>query len=352
MSDDPILRAARERSERLLRAAPQPRALPSRYHLQRAHLTCPATVWKYVEGAVRKSRADLVLLDLEDSIPRGDEVALAAGRENVVRALRELDWGGKLRFFRPRGTALDPAHEDLAYVLRAAGDTLDGVTLPKVEDPEEVRSVDATLTALERERGLPEGSVTVQVLLESAEALSRAREFARCTPRLSGLVFGAFDYWSSLRVPRVAYRSDHPLVDRARMQVVEAAALGEVPALAEMTLEYPTRDKTPEQQRAALDACRRDAERARELGFAGKWTGIPAQTEVALEVFAPDPAALERAVREARAFLEAERAGRGAVMIDGRMFDRATDRVNRVLLAQARALGLLDEATARELALR
>jgi citrate lyase beta subunit len=50
-------------------------------------------------------------------------------------------------------------------------------------------------------------------------------------------------------------------------------------------------------------------------------------------------------------FLEAEAQGRGAVMIDGKMADRATDRVNRNTLKTAYALSRIDEAMARELRL-
>ena len=82
-----------------------------------AHLTTPATVWKYVESAATKSAANLVMLDLEDSIPRGKEELLHQGRENVVRAMKELDWGRRLKFFRPRGLALDPGHEDIQIIV-------------------------------------------------------------------------------------------------------------------------------------------------------------------------------------------------------------------------------------------
>src|SRR5260370_36820680 len=77
--------------------------LEPKYLLQMAHLTTPATVWKYVESAVTKSAANLVMLDLEDSIPRDNPELLEQGRANVIRAFNELDWGGRLRFFRPRG---------------------------------------------------------------------------------------------------------------------------------------------------------------------------------------------------------------------------------------------------------
>ena len=118
--------------------------------------TCPATVWKYVESAATRSAANLVMLDLEDSIPRGDDAKLAQGRANVVHSFNTLDWGSRLRFFRPRGLALDPKHEDIAVVVAAAGKNLDGLIFPKTETPDEVRSIDATLSALERKYGLEE----------------------------------------------------------------------------------------------------------------------------------------------------------------------------------------------------
>jgi citrate lyase beta subunit len=60
---------------------------------------------------------------------------------------------------------------------------------------------------------------------------------------------------------------------------------------------------------------------------------------------------IQEAITAAKAFLQAEREGRGATMIDGKMNDRATDRIHRVALQTAFALGRLDAATAAELGL-
>ena len=100
---------------------------------------------------------------------------------------------------------------------------------------------------------------------------------------------------------------------------------------------------------AALDECRRDAEHAKELGFRGKWVGIPAQVAIAHDVFGLPADEVARALTEVRAFREAERDGRGATIIAGKMADRATDRHNRVVLAAARAAGMIEEETARDL---
>ncbi len=347
-----IANDATERSQRLI-AAEDARdvRLPARYLLQMAHLTAPATVAKYVESACTRSAADLVMLDLEDSIPRGNDALLGTARDNVVRAFRELDWGRRLRFFRPRGLRLDPGHTDIIDIVTRAGDQIDGLVYPKIESAAEVASIDRTLTALEAQLGLPSGQIRVEVLIESANSEEQVFEIARSSQRLVGLIFGAFDYWGSLRMIGERYRTDHRLIDDARARIVKAAASVGLPAIAEMTLNYPTKDKSAADQKAALDECRRDAEYAKAFGFRGKWTGIPPQTQIALEVFSLPDSVIKEAIVAAKAFLQAEREGRGATMIDGKMSDRATDRIHRVALETAYALGRLDAATANELGL-
>ena len=110
-------------------------------------------------------------------------------------------------------------------------------------------------------------------------------DIARSSRRLVGLVFGSYDYWASLGHGAAGYRADHPLINQARGAIVKAAASVGIPAIAEMTTNYPTRDKTDEERRAAIEEFRRDALLARDFGFAGKWTGIPEQSAMAVEIF-------------------------------------------------------------------
>lgn len=343
---------AHERNARLLDTyRDQAIELEPKYLVQMAHLTTPATVWKYVESAVTKSKASLVMLDLEDSIPRNNAELLEQGRSNIIRAFNELDWGSRLRFFRPRGLELDPDFEDIATIVEAAGSKLDGLIFPKIEDAEEVRSIDETLTTLEENLGLARGRIKIEPLIESASAEENVFEIARSSRRLVGLVFGSYDYWASLGLGASSYRVDHPLIAQARGRIVKAAASVGIPAIAEMTTNYPTRDKSDEERRAAMDEFRRDALLARDFGFAGKWTGIPDQTAEAVEIFQTPAEEIERAISEAKQFLKAEASGRGATMIDGKMADRATDRLNRNTLKKAFAMGIIEETDAGELGL-
>jgi len=316
--------------------------LEPRYLVQMAHLTAPAPIWKYVQGAVTKTAANMVILDLDDSVPADDPEALRSGRENIVRAFNELDWGGKLRFFRPRGLQQDPGLHDTEFVIRHAGKNLDGLIYPKVEGPEEIGHLDEFLACVEEDGGLEKGSIKIGVMIESVLAEERAFEIARTSQRLVCLIFGAFDYWASLGLFHLDFRPDHPLISHARCRIVKAASHVGVPAIAEMSLNYPTKDKSPDQRRAALDECRRDAELAVDYGFMGKWTGIPAQVDIALDVFGISAEKIDKAVREIGEFLKAKERGRGATIIDGKLADAATDRMNRMILKAAYALGRLD----------
>lgn len=347
-----IAAEATERNARLLNQyRDRTIELEPKYLLQMAHLTTPATVWKYVESAVTKSSANLVMLDLEDSIPRNNDELLAQGRANVIRAFNELDWGSRLRFFRPRGLELDPGFEDIGTIVEAAGSKLDGLIYPKIEDADEVRSIDKTLTTLEENLRLSPGQIKIEPLIESASAEENVFEIARSSRRLVGLVFGSYDYWASLGMGASGYRANHPLIAQARGRIVKAAAAVGIPAIAEMTTNYPTRDKSDEERSAAMEEFRRDALLARDFGFAGKWTGIPDQTAASVEIFRTPDDEIKRAIAEARQFLEAEASGRGATMIDGKMADRATDRLNRNTLKKAYAMGMIEEAQATELGL-
>jgi citrate lyase subunit beta/citryl-CoA lyase len=347
-----ITNTARNRNTRLLQQyRNQTIELEPKYLIQMAHLTTPATVWKYVESAVTKSKANLVMLDLEDSIPRDNPELLEQGRTNVIRAFNELEWEARLRFFRPRGLELDPGHSDIVAIVEAAGSKIDGLIYPKIQSAEEVRSIDETLTQLEDGFNLPRGGIRIEPLIESASAEENVFEIAGSSPRLVGLVFGSYDYWASLGMGASSYRADHQLIAQARARIVKAAASAGIPAIAEMTTNYPTRDKSDEERRAAMEEFRSDALLARDYGFAGKWTGIPDQTAMAVEIFQTPDEEIERAIKEAQQFLEAEASGRGATMIDGKMADRATDRLNRNTLKKAYALGRLDETLARQLSL-
>jgi citrate lyase beta subunit len=106
------------------------------------------------------------------------------------------------------------------------------VTLPKVTVPEQVAELAAALDRLEAERGFAAGSVKIEVMIETTEAIFDASG-AVAIPKLieaaggrcRGLHFGPYDYTASCDIAAAEQRLDHPACDFAR-NVMQVSAAG------------------------------------------------------------------------------------------------------------------------------
>jgi citrate lyase subunit beta / citryl-CoA lyase len=268
------------------------------------------------------SAADLVFLDLEDSVAPS---AKAGARETVIRGLRELDWGAKTRAVRINAADTEWAHEDLLQVVHGAGDRLDVVILPKVKAPRDVWWVETLLDQLR-------SPLKLEVLIEEVEALINVEEICRCSPRLEAVIFGPGDFSASQGVKTRAIGGDSPdypgdVWHYARSKIVVAARAAGIEAIDGPFADYG--DTT---------GYRREALRASVLGFTGKWAIHPSQIELANEVFSPT-AEEERGAREVMdRFAQAQEAGVGAVSVDGKMVDAASIRILRSVVERADAI--------------
>jgi hypothetical protein len=159
-------------------------------------LFAPASRPTLIEKAAA-SAADAVCLDLEDSVAPAEK---AAGREHVVRALRELDFGGRTRVVRINGLDTPYAYRDLVDVVEAAGDRIDLVMVPKVGGPRDVAFVDTLLSQIEwhRQQRTP---IRIEAQIETAAGFLYARDIATASPRLDALIFGPGDYAASMQMP-------------------------------------------------------------------------------------------------------------------------------------------------------
>ena len=246
--------------------------------------------------------ADVILLDLEDSIPTERK---SEARERVRAALPGFDKRGRLLFVRPNDLATGLLERDLDAVVCPA---LDGIHLPKTHDAEIVVRVDHYLTLLERARGMAAGTIRLIVWIESTQGIANAEAICRASARLIGASMGAEDYVTSLGVMRT--RDGHEIeYPRARMANAAVAA-GLTPI------------DCPEPDYRDLDHFTREVTHARSLGYRGKYCIHPDQVEIANRVFAPSTDQLGWAARVRDAYEAGEREGLGAVGLDGAMVDR------------------------------
>jgi citrate lyase subunit beta/citryl-CoA lyase len=69
------------------------------------------------------------------------------------------------------------------------------------------------------------------------------------------------------------------------------------------------------------DGLKKDARRARNLGFQGKLCVHPVQVDVVNDVFSPDQAEIDVATRVLDAYEAAVKEGKGVVQLDGKLVD-------------------------------
>ena len=67
----------------------------------------------------------------------------------MIGALKDVDFGRRVRMFRINGLDTPFAYRDLVDVVEAAGDRIDIVMIPKVGSARDVAFVDTLLTQIE-----------------------------------------------------------------------------------------------------------------------------------------------------------------------------------------------------------
>jgi citrate lyase subunit beta/citryl-CoA lyase len=284
--------------------------------VSRSVLAVPASKWKMVERGP-SSGADLFFLDLEDAVAPNEK---AAARENVVRAIKELDWQGRPAFYRMNSLDTPYWYRDVIEVVEEAGEGLGLILVPKVERPEDLHTLDALLRGVEANAGLEPGKVKLEAQIETARGLTNIDAIARATARLEALVFGPGDYAASIRMPQTS-----------------------IGTMDEWDEAYPGHRMGYVMQRDYRDeeGLRKSCLVARSLGFDGKWCIHPGQVETVNEVFSPTEKEIEWARKVVSAYEEANAAGSGAISIDGQMVDAASIKMAQNTLDLARGAGMV-----------
>lgn len=262
--------------------------------------------------------ADVLVPDLEDSVPDGEK---EHAREIVREVVKTLAQAG--RTVIPRINALDTglARDDLAAVV---GPNVYGITVGKVQSAWEIEQVSAILDDLERKAGIEVGHTRLIPWLESAMAIVNAYQIARSSPRIVAVAIGAEDFTNDMAVQRT---DDGDEVRYARSVVAVAARAAGVLAI-----------DTPYVNFRDVEGLEREVRSALPLGFKAKFAIHPGQLETINTLFSPSEEELEYARRVVAAFGEAEADGRGSTSLDGKMIDVPVVKRARNLLALAEAM--------------
>ncbi|MEM9085157.1 MAG: CoA ester lyase [Pseudomonadota bacterium] len=288
----------------------------------RSWLFAPGDSEKKMNKAV-SSEADIVLLDLEDSVTPENK---AAAREMVTAVLNGADDRARV-WVRINPLDTEEAVQDLVAVIPSGPG---GVLLPKAEGAHHVSQLHHYLTALEAARGLEPGSTRVAAIVtETAAAMFNTGDYAGEYPgsqRLVAMSWGAEDLSSALgareqRGPTGEYAHTYEMA--RSLCLIGAVAAGVAPI---ETVQPEFRD---------LAALEERARSVRAAGFRGMLAIHPAQIEPINAAFTPSLEEIEHARSVVKAF--ADNPGAGTIAIDGAMLDRPHLALAERLLADAGA---------------
>ncbi len=270
------------------------------------------------------SGADVLILDLEDSVGLDDK---AAARETTAEFLKARTGDGPRMFVRVNPFNSGLTRDDLAAVLPGCPD---GLVQPKTRSGDDVGALEKMAAELIGEASLEGPTPEICVIAtETAASVFTMGSYSGCSARLTALSWGAEDLSADIgastnRLESGTYSDPFRL---ARSLALFAAHAAEVDAIDTVYTNFRNTDGLRDECIAAV----RD-------GFTGKLAIHPAQVPVINEVFSPSPEDVGRAKRVFEAF---EAAGNpGVVGLDGEMLDRPHLLRARKLLDRAEQYGL------------
>jgi (3S)-malyl-CoA thioesterase len=254
--------------------------------------------------------ADGLIFDLEDAVAPDEKLR---ARLLLAAALNSTDYGGRLRLVRVNGGETVWGQDDLAVFAEHPG--VDALLVPKVNSPADLDAVAAVAP------GKP-----LWAMMETAAGMLNAGAIA-AHPALAGMVMGTNDLAREL--------GSRPRPDRLALQAGLGLCLLAARAQGRVIVDGVYNEFQDD------EGLRAECEQGRDMGFDGKSLIHPAQLAVANAVFSPSEADVALAHRQIAAFAEAEAAGQGVAVLDGKIVENLHIVTARAILAKAAAIAAL-----------
>ncbi len=277
------------------------------------------------------SAADVINLDLEDSVAPSDK---DSARENVIKAISDVDWGNKTLSVRINGLDTPYWYRDVVDLLEKGGERLDQIMIPKVGCAADIYAVDALVTAVEAAMGRTK-PIAFEIIIESAAGISHVEEIAAASPRLQAMSLGAADFAASMGMAttgiggtQAGYYMHHEGANywSDPWHWAQAAIVAACRTHGVLPVDGPYGDFSDD------EGFRAQAKRSATLGMVGKWAIHPKQIALSNEVFTPSDEAVAEA-REILAAMETAKAnGEGATVYKGRLVDIASIKQAEVIV--------------------
>ncbi|MGY9024514.1 MAG: HpcH/HpaI aldolase/citrate lyase family protein, partial [Candidatus Nanopelagicales bacterium] len=245
---------------------------------RRSNLAVPGSSVKMLDKA-RTLPVDQVFMDIEDAVA---PLAKPQARKNIVAALNEGGYEGKIRTVRVNDWTTQWTYSDVIEIVEGAGANLDAIMLPKAQTADQIVALDLLLTQLEKSNGLEVGRIGIEAQIENALGLINVDAIAQASPRVETIIFGPADFMASINMKSLVVGEQPPGYDTGDayhyilMRILMAARAYNKQAI-----------DGPYLQIKDVEGFRRVAGRSAALGFDGKWALHPGQVEAANEIYSP-----------------------------------------------------------------
>jgi citrate lyase subunit beta/citryl-CoA lyase len=270
--------------------------------------------------AIEKSKeldCDVIIFDIEDAVaPEAKSLARNQIRDALILHQKTNLFGNKELILRVNAPNTPWYKDD---VLAAAAAKPHAVLLPKVESSDQVKR-------FIEDFGAANGSNDVRVwcMMETPKGILRCEPIASSSDRLDCFVMGTSDLTQELRAHHTTMRL--PMLTSLGLCLLAARAFG-LGILDGVNLDLTDDDRF-------VSSC----VQGRELGFDGKTLIHPKQIGPCNRVFSPSPPEVERANAIVSAYADARAAGRGVVVLDGRLVEELHVREAQRIIALNGAL--------------
>ena len=264
--------------------------------------------------------ADAVIFDLEDAVSPAEK---DAARILVRNTMRYMDFRGCEKIVRINSIDTTFWQKDIDEILPWKPDL---VLLPKTGSAADVLAADAYMTEVEQRLGLPQNTVGLMPLIETALGVENAFQIASATKRVKALFLGAEDLTADLQCKRTKESRE---IEYARTRLVVAARAAGVDVY-----DTPFTDVNDD------EGILKDATLAKALGFTGKASISPRHVEVINSVFSPTQKEVDYAYEVMDAIALAKSQGKGAIALHGKMIDAPIVSRAQQTIAMAQALGM------------
>lgn len=266
-------------------------------YLMRSLMFVPAHNKKLLDSSLRRN-ADVLLLDIEDSVPPVDK---QTARNNILDFIKRPETQGKVIFPRVNDRESGELLKDL-YQLTVEG--VAGFMYPKSIKAEDVYFVGKLLETIEYEKGIPVGTFKLIPLIETAGAIVNIKEICTACSRVVAVAFGCEDYVTDLGGK---HDVEGLSIFFARNAIVNAArAAGVLPI---DTVHIKVHD---------LDDLERNLVLSKNLGFEGMLVLNPKELPLVNQYFSPSEEEVAWAEEMVRLTAEAKTEGKGVAVKDNK----------------------------------